>query len=245
MSRKSAFLEQTGVCCHAFNRGVNREQIFYTPHGYALFMNLIQKYLDAFSVNVLAYCLMPNHFHLILRQNKPYAVALFMHMVCMHYANALNQWLRRSGHLFGSRYKLIPVDDPIYMLQLSRYIHLNPVKAGLADSANGWEYSSSKSYCGLSPAGRLDTTEILSQVGGAEHYREFLESRDPGYPEGSVRYMIDWDDDEPVRQRPRGGVPVRQVRSVRPVATTPGQRQSETATRELISPSHPYLQSGC
>lgn len=240
MSQRNLLLQQTGVYCHVFNRGINRDQIFFSSSGYTLFISFLRKYQASQPVTLLAYCLMPNHFHLIVRQNQPYAIAAYMKNVCEHYAKAVNQWLGRSGHLFGSRYKISHIDDPLYLLQLSRYVHLNPVKAGIVESALEWDHSSCRQYCGLTSADELEPDQILSQAGGARQYQAFLEDPEATYSEGSVKYMIDWGDDAAYPRCGTQGSSFRRGRLSRRVAAIHGPRQFETANPEHAFPSRPY-----
>lgn len=117
---------------------------------------------------------MPNHFHLILRQDQPNALSEFMGNLCKSYAKAINNRLHRSGHLFESKYKLRHVDEEMYLLHLSRYIRLNPVAAGMVTSPVQWPFSSYRSYCGLRGQTFVSTKEILSLMKGSENYEEYI-----------------------------------------------------------------------
>lgn len=117
---------------------------------------------------------MPNHFHFVLRQDQPNALSEFMGNLCKSYAKAINIRLDRSGHLFESKVKLNHVEDEMYLLHLSRYIHLNPVAAGLVTSPVQWQFSSYWNYCGMHGQAFISTKEILSLMKGSENYEEYV-----------------------------------------------------------------------
>lgn len=187
--RDRDYLPLSDVILHVWNRGVNRGQIFYRNGDYDFFMKLLLEAHEAFSVTVLAMTLMPNHFHLILRQGAPYAVSLFMKKVCEAYARYLNRRLRRSGPVFSGRYKADMVDDQCGLLRLSHYIHKNPSAAGLVPAPQDWKHSSCNAYTKDCEATMVDRSLILGLVGGIEQYARFLDQYDTGDP-GSVEDFL-------------------------------------------------------
>lgn len=174
MSTRTPLLQTKGQYFHAFNRGVNREKIFFCEQDYGLFLRIVSQCVDGIGIIILAYCLMPNHFHFALRQDEPYAMAHFFKQLCETYVKAINAINGRVGHLFQGPYKPRLVDNPDTLPILSRYIHRNPVEANLVSDPTQWEYSSSREYWGLRPASFVNTSIILDQAGGSEHYRDYL-----------------------------------------------------------------------
>jgi REP element-mobilizing transposase RayT len=130
---------------------------------------------DRSHLNIIAYCLMPNHFHLILKQRVPGAIPAFIKQVCDGYAKAINRSLHRTGHLFEGPYRMKPVGSDEYILHLSRYIHLNPVRAKLAARPEQWEFSSYRSYITDDDDSFVRTTVVMNICGGAKVYRKFVE----------------------------------------------------------------------
>jgi len=138
-----------GVVYHVFSRGNNLENIFKEPRNYDLFLNLIKKYLLKVA-DVYAYCLLNNHFHLLVKikektniedksmQEKPYLG--FSHFL-NSYTQAINKAYNRKGSLFQKQLKRFRVTDANYFIQLVAYIHLNPIKHGFSDSLK-YPYSS-------------------------------------------------------------------------------------------------------
>ena len=127
-----------------------------------------------------AYCLMSTHYHLVIE--TPLAnLPVGMQQLNGDHASRFNERHRRNGHLFGSRYRSILVEDGRYLLAVCRYVMLNPVRAGLCDLPEAWPWSSYRATTGLEPTPKLLTTEtILAEVGGdtygagQEALREFV-----------------------------------------------------------------------
>ncbi len=128
-NRTDAFVN--GHYYHIFNRGVNRQSIFYSDEHYRYCLRLIKKYATKYAVTIIAYCLMPNHYHFLIRQDSDTAISKFINALFNAYVQALNKQIGRSGTLFEGRFKHVDVDRDEYLVHLVRYIHLNPVKAGL------------------------------------------------------------------------------------------------------------------
>jgi REP element-mobilizing transposase RayT len=136
------------------------------------------KYLQEMSVVLIAYCLLNTHFHLFL-QTLLANLPQFMHRLHSAYARWYNKKRERTGHLFTSRYKASPVQDDIHALELSRYIHLNPVRAGLVSLPEDWRWSSFRHYIGLEQNSVLSTSAVMRQLGSSpetlsEEYRSFV-----------------------------------------------------------------------
>jgi hypothetical protein len=132
---------------------------------------------------------MPNHFHLILRQHKPYAISGYMKQVCERYARYLNKRLQRCGPLFSGRYKADMVGDACDLLRLSHYVHRNPCEARLVPAPQNWKHSSCRAYLKDSEATMVDRSLILGLVGGIDRYARFLEQYDTADP-GSVEEYL-------------------------------------------------------
>lgn len=126
---------------HVYNRGCNRERIFANDGNYLFLLRRAKTYLDQVPLTVIAYCLMPNHYHLLLRPEEDGVVAPFIQRLFNSYSQAFNKQQRRSGTLFQGRAQTVLVDSDEYVLHLCRYIHLNPVHAGLVPHPGRWPYS--------------------------------------------------------------------------------------------------------
>jgi REP element-mobilizing transposase RayT len=169
---------------HLYNRGNNRQRVFYERDNYAFFLRQLWKYLIPV-LDIVAYCLMPTHYHLLILVKEASgvsetaevsAVSRGMQRFSISYTKAMNERYDRVGALFQGAFRAGHVDDNTYPVHLSRYIHLNPVSAGLVEHAEDWEFSSYRDYIGLR-AGRLPSPEsVLCQLQLPHAYREFVES---------------------------------------------------------------------
>ncbi len=126
---------------HVYNRGCNRERIFANDGNYTFLLRRVKSFLPDYSLIVIAYCLMPNHYHFLLRPTQDNTVSPFIQRLFNSYTQAFNKQQGRSGTLFQGRAKSVWVDTGEYILHLCRYIHLNPVEAGLAAHPAEWPYS--------------------------------------------------------------------------------------------------------
>jgi putative transposase len=118
---------------------------------------------------------MGNHYHLLIETTKV-NLSVFMHTVQSGYTVYFNRKRNRSGHLFQGRFKSLLVDKDAYLLELSRYIHLNPVRARITERPEGYRYSSYHAYCTPSEETFVFRDLILGMAHGAAHYRLFVES---------------------------------------------------------------------
>jgi putative transposase len=150
---------QAGNFYHIYNRGNNRQNIFFEYENYIHFLRLMRKHLVTKGVDILAYCLMPNHYHFLvyLRDDN---LSEAMQAFSVAYTKAINKRLDRSGALFQGRFQSVHVNEPNYLIHLSRYIHLNPVTAGFVARPEEWEFSSYLEYAGWR-SGTLPKTEYL------------------------------------------------------------------------------------
>jgi len=156
---------------HVFNRGAHKNRIFYSADNYLHCIRLFNKYSNIYNVSVLCFCLMPNHYHFILRQNKNGSIARFLQTTFNAYTQALNKQRGMRGTLFESRAKGIPVENERHMLQLIRYIHLNPVTAKLVERAGSWKFSDYRNW--ISSTGDPELRKMFFH--DAKEYAIFVE----------------------------------------------------------------------
>ncbi len=161
---------------HIYNRGNNRELIFFEKENYIYFLRQLRNHLTTKGVDIIAYCLMPNHYHLLIYlQTEQFSQR--MHTFTLSYTKAINQRYQRTGSLFQGRFQAILVNTAEYLLHLTRYIHLNPVEAGLVKKAEDWDFSSYQEYINLRNGNLLKLDHIKSQLQSANAYRDFLEEQ--------------------------------------------------------------------
>ena len=179
---------------HLYNRGVDRQPIFGETANYAFLLRRLQAYARSLQVTVIAYCLLGNHYHLLLRQDGETPVGTLMQRVFNSYTKAYNQRYGRQGTLFEGRYRAIHVDRESYLRHVCRYIHANPVKHGFVEQVEAWPYSNYPEWVGARAGSLVDRpfVEGLFETGAA--YRAFVEDYVSGLsklPKGTEAYLID------------------------------------------------------
>lgn len=150
---------EPGGTYHLFNRGNNVENIFKEEDNYVYFLHLLKKYLVPVC-DIYAYCLLKNHFHLLLRLKDPQDLSPKLcekpHLAFSHlfnaYTKAFNKRYGRSGSLFQEHIKRKRVEDEKYLIQLIAYIHLNPVKHGFTEDYKTYKFSSYQAYKSSKPS---------------------------------------------------------------------------------------------
>jgi putative transposase len=145
-----------------FNRGCARERIFASDGNYVFLLRRAKSLLADVPLTVVAYCLMPNHYHFLLRPEEDGVLSRFAQRLLNSYTQAFNRQQARSGTLFEGRAKTVLVDTDEYVLHLCRYIHLNPVQAGLAAHPGAWRHSNYLE-CTARRAGTLVDLDFVRQ----------------------------------------------------------------------------------
>lgn len=164
-----------GAWHHVLNRGTNHQRLFFTSRDGDRFLTLVAQGCDRFGVETHAFCLMSNHFHLLLHTPVG-GLSRFVHFVASQYARAVNPRVGRDGPMFRSRFRSRLVDTPRYRAQAGRYIHLNAKDMpGVADLAR-YRWSSYRFYLGVEPAPDwLRTGVLLDAVASPMAYRSYVE----------------------------------------------------------------------
>jgi len=132
---------QAGEYYHIYHRGAGRQKIFFETGNYLYFLRLLHKYIRIFAMNVVAYCLMPNHFHFILQPQTTGNLSDFMRRLQTSYVQAINKRYQRTGPLFRERFRHKHVYSERYQILLCRYIHVNPLKDDLVKRLEEWAFS--------------------------------------------------------------------------------------------------------
>src|SRR5713226_3332997 len=173
-------IEIGGGLYHVISRGNNRRKIFRSHDDYLKFTGIVAQQKAKLPFYLYAYCLMPNHVHLLIEMRDD-PVSRVMQRVLTSYSQYHNRKYKKIGHLFQGRYKSILCQTDRYLGELVRYIHLNPVRAGMVKRPEDFEYSGHRAYLGLDRGGLVDTEPVLRHFGASkkravEVYTRFVEA---------------------------------------------------------------------
>lgn len=167
---------------HAYNRGINKSPIFIDEQDHIVFMYLLKTYLSPITdpitkyncpktlhneVTLLQFCLMPNHFHLLIKQKNKEGMTKLMQKTCVSYAKYFNKKYERVGHVFQGVYQAVYIKDDAQLLQVSRYIHLNPAEIEI--NLEKYKYSSYLEYIDARKSLWIDTATIMSYLKGQKY----------------------------------------------------------------------------
>ena len=131
-----------GYCYHVLNRGNARQRVFHKDADYAAFLGLFDEAQERCPMRVLAYCLMPNHFHLVLWPREDGDVSRWMQWIQTTHVRRYHQHYRTCGHVWQGRFKAFPIQEDEHLLSVLRYVERNPLRAGLTAEVDGWVWCS-------------------------------------------------------------------------------------------------------
>jgi putative transposase len=168
---------------HIYSRGVAKQAVFLDEQDYTVFLSLFKRYLSSKQavstarviypwysgkIELVSYCLMPNHIHLLVYQQEKTAITEFMRSLMTSYSMYFNRKYKRVGPVFQSRYRASRISQQEYLEHITRYIHLNP------RDWEGYPYSSLKYYLGKAEAEWLSPKKILEMFPSIDQYLEFV-----------------------------------------------------------------------
>jgi len=165
MSRLARTISESGVY-HILFRGVNQQNIFEENADFNKLKETIVRVKQDLEFELYAYCFMSNHVHIVLKEKSFGDISLIMKRILTKYARWYNIKYGRSGALIANRYKSVPVEIDEYFMNLIRYIHQNPVKAGIVDKVENYPYSSYLEYVNKSDF--IDTDFVLQMISVGE-----------------------------------------------------------------------------
>lgn len=231
-------LEFAGALYHLTSRGNARADIFADDGDRRLFLELLGREIFQLGWRCYAYCLMDNHYHLMIETPEPNLVA-GMRRLNGVYTQAFNRRHGRVGHVFQGRYKCIVVDKDSYGLELSRYIVLNPVRARMVKRPENWPWSSYRATVGeVTVPGWLDTDWVLGQLGGGRPrvaYERFVgQGRGQGSPWNKLRGQI-WLGDEAFLKRMERLAEGKAPANVPRMHRRPARPNAEAVTAAVLS----------
>ncbi|MBU0675637.1 MAG: transposase [Proteobacteria bacterium] len=167
---RQARLDIPGLLQHVIVRGIERRNIFRDNTDRKAFCERLSRLLLETETDCFAWALIPNHFHLLIRTNR-IELKEFMRRLLTGYAVTFNRRHRRAGHVFQNRYKSIVCEEETYLLELIRYIHLNPLRAKIVpslDSLNTYQWSGHSVLMGTKTFEGQSTDEVLRRFGNLE-----------------------------------------------------------------------------
>ena len=178
---RTARIDIPGLLQHVIVRGIERRDIFLDDNDRRLFLERLSKLLAETGTDCLAWALMTNHFHLLLRPRET-KLSVFMRRLLTGYAIVFNLQHKRSGHLFQNRYKSIACQEDAYLLELIRYVHLNPLRVGLArtvDELDSYPWRGHAVLMGKQELSGQSVNDVLLLFGqkkkrARQAYREFV-----------------------------------------------------------------------
>ena len=171
---RNARCVEPGLAYHVTQRGSNRQKVFFGPTDHKMYLSLMQQQLGDAGCRVLGYCLMTNHVHLVVVPERADSLAVLFCRVHGRYSQYLNTRRRRSGHLWQQRYYSCPLSASHLWVAL-RYVEQNPCRAGMAQMAEHYRWSSTAAHLGGSEdrSSELDM-DFWREAGGAQALRELL-----------------------------------------------------------------------
>lgn len=175
---------------HVTSRGNGKQAIYLDDADRRIFLATLSHAVSRHGWHCLAYCLMDNHYHLLVETPRPNLPA-GMRQLNGVYAQRFNRRHERCGHLFQARYSAVLVERDTHLLEAARYIALNPVAAGLCDRPEQWPWSSHRAVLGLDGDDVLSVGRLLSHFGGrVGRYREFVADGEPRAPDKPYRGVV-------------------------------------------------------
>lgn len=161
---------------HIYNRGASRTSIFRTDQNYGYCLHLLRDYSRRFQVSVIAYCLMPNHYHWLVRQDGDIPAGLLPTRVWKAYSNSFNAHSERTGALFEGPYQALAVTRDEYLRHLCRYIHANPVRHGFCAKPEEWTYSNYQEWTGMRGGTLVDNVFVQEHFDAGQDYAAYVAS---------------------------------------------------------------------
>lgn len=195
-SRHALKVFAAGACYHVYNRGLNKQEIFLDERDYAVFLHYLKHYLTphappfggepppaikeadlSWQIDLLAFCLMPNHFHLLIKQKERFSMVKLMRGLGDAYVKYFNKRNGRLGPLFQGRYKAVVVESEAQLLYLTRYIHRNPLEAfpdlDQGGSLSNYSYSSYPTYLRVNQTSWVKPGDIFGSFSSARARKDY------------------------------------------------------------------------
>ncbi len=180
---------------HLYNRGAHRVSLFREPDNYIFVLRKMKKYATALDLSPIAYCLLPNHYHFLVRQDGEHPAGLLPQRVFNSYSKAYNRRYDHSGTLFEGPYNVVEVQNESQLLHLCRYIHANPVRHGLVREVAAWPYANYLEWIGERAGTLVDRDFVQDHFPSPERYQEFVRDflLEQQLPDELEEYLEAWE----------------------------------------------------
>lgn len=181
---------------HICVRGNNKQAIFQDDRDREEYLLRLSQYKERYKMHIFAYCLMTNHVHLLVYDNGQ-DISKFMQGLSLSYVIYFNKRYNRTGHLFQDRFTSVPVKGNVQLLATSRYIHLNPVKAGIVEKVGEYKWSSYEAYLNARDEFNIVDTHFLSKIvssnaeASKQEYIKFISNQDDYREDGEIATTIE------------------------------------------------------
>ncbi|MDD3094666.1 MAG: transposase [Candidatus Neomarinimicrobiota bacterium] len=166
----------TGRVFHVFNHAIDDLKLFYDDEDYNYFLQIFTDRINKIPAGIISYCLMPNHYHFLIRQDSDIKIYRLFNYTFISYARYFNKQHDRKGPIFRSPLQHTVVETKTYMIKLSKYIHMNPVYANLAEKPEDWPYSNYREWINARKS-KLFLPDIRQNCfPNSQKYREYVEA---------------------------------------------------------------------
>ena len=195
---RTARASRGGYVYHVLNRGNARGDVFHKDDDFAAFVELMARANERLAMRVVGYCLMTNHFHLLLWPHRDGDLSRWMQWLLTSHVRRYHRHYDSSGHVWQGRFKAFPIQDDEHYLTVLRYVERNPLRAGLVERSQDWEWSSLKPTTRSGPDGLLGDGPLdkfrgwTNYVNGVESDAELVALRQcvaRGAPYGAERWQ--------------------------------------------------------
>ena len=162
---------------HIYNRGADGKRIFCQRENYRYFPRLLRFHLSHAAAELIAFCLMPNHYHLVVYLTREINFSNTLRAFTTAYVRSINNWYGRMGYLYQGTTQSKIVGEEEYLVHLCRYVHLNPVVSGLVASPEVWEFSDYREWISETQSVQSSlVTKRGAYFRSGEEYRNFVEA---------------------------------------------------------------------
>ena len=187
-----------GICYHVINRGNGRGEVFHDDTDFGYFRGLLARACERLDMVILAYCLMPNHFHLVLKPGGDGDLGRWMQWLLTSHVRSYHKRYGTSGHVWQGRFKAFPIQQDEHLLTVLRYVERNPLRSRLVRSARKWRWSSLCEWakgkgdgvgCGWPVRRPGDWEEWVNEAQSARELEQLRASVNRGKPFGSDHWV--------------------------------------------------------